>query len=154
LTRKLTVKKEIRTLGLDLCNQRRFVGTIVRGGLYLDGVLAFPSESAPNNSSIASMIIGTRFFPELRLIMTHDPEERLDSSRTEKLTGLPVIEVDTARTGKSGGFKSYAVGKKNLQAKSTLEPEVLQKIFSTTWVMGTLPEPLRIAHLIAGSRFL
>jgi endonuclease V-like protein UPF0215 family len=153
LTRKLTVKKEIRTLGIDLCNHRRFVGVVVRGGLYLDGVLAFPSESKPKNSSIASAILGTRFFPELRLIMTHDPERLLDARLIERLTKLQVIEVEGARKRESQGFRPYKVGRKELQAKSTLEPETLQEIFSETWVTGRLPEPLRIAHLIGGTRF-
>src|SRR5438309_2238044 len=44
MTRKLIVKKEIRTLGLDLCNPQHLVGAIVRGGVYMDGVEVFPSN--------------------------------------------------------------------------------------------------------------
>ncbi len=153
MTRKLTVKKEIRSLGIDLCNPKRLVGVVVRGGVYLDGVLVFPSESRLKNGSIASAILRTRFFPELRLIMTHDPEEQLDPEVIERLTKLPVIQVDRARRRTSGGFKSYKVGRKKLLAKSTLEPKTLQEIFSTTWATGALPEPLRLAHLIVRSRF-
>src|SRR5712692_861551 len=69
MTRRLTIKKEIRTLGLDLCNPRRLVGAVVRGGVYLDGVLVFPSNPIPESRSIASAILETRFFPELRLII-------------------------------------------------------------------------------------
>ena len=153
MTRKLTVKKEIRTLGLDLCNPKHLVGAVVRGGLYLDGVLVFPSESRTKNSAVATTILGTRFFPELRMIMTHDPTEQLDPEVIERLIKLPVIQVASAREGNSDGFKPYKVGRKWLQVKSSLPSGVLQGILSTTWATGMLPEPLRIAHLVARSRF-
>jgi endonuclease V-like protein UPF0215 family len=152
MTRKLTVKKEIRTLGLDLCNPGRLVGAVVRGGLYLDGILVFPSKPFPKNRSIASAILETRFFPELRLIMTHGRKVRLDAKIIERLTKLPVIQVDSARERNSRGFKRYKVGRKWLQAKSSLPPVVLQEILLTTWATGKLPEPVRIAHLVARSR--
>jgi hypothetical protein len=153
MTRKLTIKKEIRTLGLDLCNPRRLVGAVVRGGLYLDGILVFPSKPIPKSRSIASAILGTRFFPELRLIMTHDLKVRLGAKVIERLTKLPVIQVDSARKRSSDGFKRYKVGRKSLQVKSSLPPVVLQEILLTTWTSGMLPEPVRIAHLVARSRF-
>jgi endonuclease V-like protein UPF0215 family len=151
MTRRLTVKKEIRTLGLDLCNSQCFSGAVVRGGVYLDGVLVFPSK--PKTRWIASAILRSQFFPELRLIMIHDHETRLDSKIIERLTKLPVIQIASARKRRSAGFKSYRIGKKELQVKSSLQPRILQEILSTTWTTGTLPEPLRIAHLLARSRF-
>jgi hypothetical protein len=153
MTRSLTVKKEIRTLGLDLCNPRRLVGAVVRGGTFLDGVVVFPSNPVPNSKSVASAIIGTRFFPELRLIMTHNSKVRLDTKVIESLTKLPVIQVNVARKRNSNGFKPRKVGSKWLQVKSPLPPRILQEILSTTWATGMLPEPLRVAHLVARSRF-
>jgi len=153
MTRRLTVKKEIRTLGLDLCNPQRLVGAVVRGGTFLDGVVTFPSKPIPKSKSIASAILETRFFPELRLIMMHDPKVQLDPKAIQTLTRLPVIQIDSAKKRDSDGFKPYKVGKKWLQVKSSLPPGVLQEILSTTWAMGTFPEPLRIAHLVARSRF-
>jgi endonuclease V-like protein UPF0215 family len=153
MTRRLTVKKEIRTLGLDLCKPRRLVGAIVKGGLYLDGVVVLPSSPTPNTRSIASAILETRFFPELRVIMTHDPETRLNSRTIERLTRLPVIQVKSSREGNSNGFKPYIIRRKELQVKSSLPPGILQEILSITWTTGILPEPLRIAHLLARSRF-
>ena len=152
MTRKLTVKKEIRTIGLDLCNPRRLVGVIVRGGVYLDGVVIFPSNPIPKSRSIASAILGSRFFPELRLIMTHDPKARINPKVIEKWTKLPLIQIDSARRRNSDGFESYRVVGKELQVKSSLQPGILQDLLSTTWVTGILPEPLRIAHLLARSR--
>ncbi len=153
MTRSLTVKKEIRTLGLDLCNPERLVGAVVRGGTFLDGVAVFPSNPIPNSKSTASAILRTRFFPELRLVMTHDPKARLDNRAIERMTGLPVIEVESASTRKYERFRPYKVGRRELQVNSTLPPKTLQEILSTTWTTGMLPEPLRIAHLVARSRF-
>ena len=153
MTRSLTVKKEIRTFGLDLCNPLRVVGAVTRGGDYLDGVLLLPSNPRLETKWIASEIIRTRFFPELRLIMTHDPETQLDPMEIERLTKLPVITVDSTRKRQSDGFKSYKVGQRQLKVKSPLPPRILQEILCTTLTTGTLPEPLRIAHLLARSRF-
>jgi endonuclease V-like protein UPF0215 family len=153
MTHRLTIKKEIRTLGLDLCNPRHLVGAIVRGGVYLDGVMVFPCKPNPKSRSIATAILRTRFFPELRLIMTHEPETRLDTKIIERLTKLPVIQVNSARKTSPNGFKPFRVGRKKLQVKSSLMPRTLQEILLTTWTTGTLPESLRIAHLIGRSRF-
>src|SRR5712692_10460970 len=101
MTRRLTVKKEIRTLGLELCNPRRLVGAVVRGCVFLDGIVVFPSNPIPKSKSIRSAILGTRFFPELRLVMTHDPKGRLDAKVIERVTRLPVIQIDSARKRKS-----------------------------------------------------
>src|SRR2546427_5950473 len=153
MTRSLTVKKEIRTLGLDLCNPLRVVGAITRVVDYLDGVLVLPSNPTTETTLNASKIIRTRFFPELRLIMTHDPEKQLDPDLIERLTKLPVITVVSRRKRQSDGFKSYKVRQKQLQVKSSLSPRILQEILSTTSAIGILPEPLRIAHLLTRSRF-
>jgi endonuclease V-like protein UPF0215 family len=153
MTRKFVVKKEIRTLGLDLCQPKWVMGAVVRGGHYMDGVQVFSSKQIPKNSSVASAILEARFFPELRLIMTHDPEMRLNSALIERLTKLPVIEVASNRKTISDGFKPHSVRGKKLHAKTSLPPRTLQEILLTTWTIGTLPEPLRIAHLIARSRF-
>lgn len=153
MTRKFTIKKEIRSLGIDTCKPGRMIGAVVRGGLYLDGIVKFSSKSAGENPSIAREILGTRFYPELKLIMTHDPERKLDARMIEKETGLPVIEVRTRRDTRSNGFEPFHVGRRTLQIRTSLETSIVEKIFERTWTMGQLPEPLRVAHLIAGSRF-
>jgi hypothetical protein len=129
------------------------VGAVTRGGDYLDGILVLTPNPRPKTALIASEILRSRFFPELRLIMTHDQETRLDPKVIERLTGLPVTRVDATRKRQSDGFKSYKIGRKQLQVKSSLPPRILQQILSTTWTTGMLPEPLRVAHLLARSRF-
>jgi endonuclease V-like protein UPF0215 family len=153
MTRKFTVKREIRTLGLDLCEAPRLVCAVVRGGDFLDGVAILPADSRLSNTSIVSAIIQLRFFPELRLIMTHDPRALLDTSKIEKLAKLPVIEVDSTRTRLRKSYRQYRLEGKTLQMKSSLSTRILGEVLSTTWTTGTLPEPVRIAHLIARSRF-
>ncbi len=119
----------------------------------MDGVEVFPPNPILDSRSIGSAILETRFFPELRLIMTHDPETLLDTKIIEKLTKLPVIQVNSATRRNPKGFRPYTVGRKELEVRSSLLPRTLQEILSTTWTIGTLPEPLRIAHLLGRSRF-
>jgi endonuclease V-like protein UPF0215 family len=153
MTRKFVVKKEIRTIGLDFCSPKRSIGAVVRGGHYLDGVVVFPAKFASKSKSIAMAIRETRFFPELKLIMVHNSRLRLNAKLVERLTRLPVIEVTSAGRRAPGGFKTCKVGSKKLQVASSLPFEILEEVLSTTWVTGTLPEPLRIAHLVYRSRF-
>lgn len=142
-------------MGIDICNSERVIGAVVRGGLYLDGIVIFSPKPDQWNVSIARAIVRTRYYPELKLIMTHDPERRLDARKVETTTRLPVMEVRTvARVKKPKGFRPFDVQKKMLQVRSSLDPRVIQEILETTWTIGSLPEPLRVAHLIANSRFL
>ena len=155
MTRRFTVKKEIRSLGIDLCNPRRVIGAVVRGGLYLDGIVVFSSKPHRLNASIASEIARTRFYPELKLIMTHDPEQRLDFRKIERMTRLPVIDVRPGiRETGVNGFRRFRVARKELEVRSSLEPGIVLEVLERTLTTGSLPESLRIAHLIAKSRFL
>src|SRR5690242_13693459 len=127
MTRDLTIKKEIRALGLDLCNPERVFGAVTRGGYYLDGAFALPAKPTVGTTWIASTILRTRFFPELRLVMIHDPETRLHTSVVQRLTKLPVIQIDSTRKRQSNGFKPYKVGNKQLSARSSLPAKTLQE---------------------------
>jgi endonuclease V-like protein UPF0215 family len=153
MTKNLIVKREIRALGLDLCDPQRLTGAVTRGGNYLDGILVLPSKPTLKTMSIASAIRNSRFFPELRLIMTHDPETQLDPNVIERSTKLPVIQVSATKKTQSEGFELYKAGRKQLLVRSSLPPSILKEILSTTWTIGMLPEPLRIAHLLPSSRF-
>jgi endonuclease V-like protein UPF0215 family len=155
LTRRFTVKKEIRSLGIDLCNPMRVIGAVVRGGLFLDGIVVFSPKPNQWNASIAKVVIRTRFYPELKLIMTHDPEQSLDIRKIESMTRLPVIEVRASTRGiRLNGFRRFRVARKELYARSSLETTIVQEVLERSWTTGSLPESLRIAHLIAKSRFL
>jgi len=153
MTRKFTVKKEIRTLGIDLCNPKHTIGAIVRGGIYLDGVAVLPTMRLSSTKTVASAIVELRFFPELRLIMVHDPQGHLDPKILKRLTKLPVIKINSSGAKNVEGYLPYRFGRKILLLKSSLEVQILRQILATTWTTGILPEPLRIAHLVANSPF-
>ena len=155
MTRRFGVKKEIRTLGIDLCNPKRVVGAVVRGGLYLDGIAVSASKSNGWNTSIASGVVGMRFYPELKLIMTHDTEQRLDIRKIERVTRLPVIQVHASNRGTlPDNFQRFRIQRKELMVRSTLDARIVEEVLKRTWTTGSLPESLRVAHLIARSRFL
>ena len=153
MTRKFVIKKEIRSLGIDLCKPSRVIGAVVRGGLFLDGLVVFSPEPRRWKASIANEILQTRFYPELKLIMTHDPARKLNIGQIEKQTRLPVIDVRAATEKRSKGYDLFTVGKRWLQAKTSLETKTVQEILSRTWTTGSFPESLRIAQLVAKSRF-
>ena len=155
MTHRFTIKKEIRSLGIDLCNPKRVIGAIVRGGLYLDGIMVFSITPNRWNTSIGKGVVRTRFYPELKLIMTHDPEQRVNTGNIQRMTKLPIIEIRAAtRSSRQNGFRRFRVARRELQARSSLEARIVQQIMDRTWTTGTLPESLRIAHLVAKSRFL
>src|SRR5438132_4350235 len=82
-----TVKPEIRILGIDACGDGAIVGAIVRGGLYLDGILNFQETITGN---VSEQIHQSRYYPELRVIMLHDPKSRLNIRQLWKTTGLQI----------------------------------------------------------------
>ncbi len=101
------VKKEIRTLGLDTCNPRSVVGVIVRGGLYLDGVVSFPHAQNEPARNCAERIIELRYFPELRAMMLHDPKDQLDSKLLERVTKLPTIAISKGRPRHGRSYRVF-----------------------------------------------
>lgn len=154
MTRRFVIKKEIRSLGIDLCNSKRVVGAVVRGGLYLDGIVVFSRGPVPWNSFIPNEIVRTRFYPELKLIMIHDPYQRIDSRKIEKTTKLPVLEVCSKPEGRAlEKFRAFRIGRREVFVRGGLEPRIVQEVLERTWTMGALPESLRVAHLVARSRF-
>ena len=153
MTRRFTVKKEIRALGIDLCNPERVVGAVVRGGLYLDGVVVLSRGPTPRTKFIANQIVQTRFYPELKLIMTHDPRQELDNRKIEKTTSLPVLEISSEPHGNvQDGFHEFRIGRKRVFVRGGLEASKVEEVLGRTWTEGSLPESLRVAHLIARSR--
>ena len=152
MTRPLrTVKKEIRILGLDLCNTRGITAAVLRGGQFLDGVFTLRDPGRLSDREIAGRIIGTRYFPELRAIMVHDPENRSNTDTIEKATRLPVIALSSVRPRRPG-FRVAPAGRGRLWVRTSLPGETLSRILSLTTVFGRLPEPARVAHLLAKTR--
>src|SRR5262245_23533169 len=85
-----TVKREIRVLGIDACRERQVFGAVVRGGLYLDGIICHELE-AQAEKGLANAILKSKYFPELRMIMLHDPKARVDSDNLGAKSKLPTM---------------------------------------------------------------
>jgi endonuclease V-like protein UPF0215 family len=140
-------KKEIRILGLDASNPNVTIGAIVRGGLYLDGVLTFSGKI--NSSQLAREITKTKYFPELRIIMVHDPNGKLNPRAIGRITRLPSIDVllganDRAKGARGSPSKHHREG-----GSSGISPAMKTRILELTKATGRMPEPVRIARLLA-----
>jgi len=144
-----TIKKEIRILGLDTCNPMLTTGVIVRGGAYLDGVLSIPSSRNDVSRTFAKRIIESAYFPELRAIMVHVPDDQLDPTVVERLTKLPTMVISKDKPNDGRGYQCFQGDLGRLWLKTRLESTTLKKILSVSWTTGKLPEPLRVAHLLA-----
>ena len=149
----LAVKEEIRIIGLDTCNPGLIVGVVARGGLYLDGVISFPPNPENTMRECARRIVDSSYFPELRAIMLHDPDDERDSRSLERITSLPTIAVSKDEPGHGRGYKVFNGNLGRLWVKTRLELTILMKILAASWTFGRLPEPLRVAHLLASLDF-
>src|SRR5713101_6731355 len=148
MTNLMTVKKEIRVLGLDTCRKDVIIGAVVRGGLYLDGVMRLHGADSMNSFAVAKFVRASRYYPELRVIMTHDKAGTLNATSLERAGGLPVIQVATSP---KHGYKRYLAKNGAVSIRTRLPVQTVNRIVSLTWTRGKVPEPLRIAHLIAMS---
>ncbi len=147
MTRPITtVKKEIRILGLDTCRPGKVFGAVLRGGLYLDGVIFVLGQK-----KAAMAIRESRYYPELRAVMLHDPHGRLKPGAVEKHTRLPVIQVSRSKPARKG-YQQFNSERGSIWVRTSIAYPTMKRILLTTWTLGRLPEPARIAHLLARAR--
>ncbi len=142
-----TVKPEIRILGLDTCRNGEVFGAVVRGGLYLDGFVHFDLERS-GSRQLGEYVLATKYYPELRALMLHDPKDRLVITTIENVTMLPVIIISKGWRA-ARGYSVFRSPHGAVQRKSSLPSSTVDKILSVTWTYGTLPEPARVAHELA-----
>ena len=147
------VKEEIRILGLDTCNPGLTVGVVTRGGLYLDGVISISTSLKNTMKERARRVVNSAYFPELRAIMLHTPHDERDSRSLERMTGLSAIAISKEQPRHGRGYKPIDGNPGRLWVKTQLEPAILKKTLTATWRFGRLPEPLRVAHLLASLDF-
>lgn len=147
------IKEEIRIIGVDACNPRLTVGVVARGGFYLDGVISFPSNPKNAMTECARGIVDSAHFLELRAIMLHNPDDERDSRSLESITGLPTMAISKDEPRHGRGYKIFHRNRGRLWMKTRLEPAILTKILTVSWTFGRLPEPLRVAHLLASLAF-
>jgi endonuclease V-like protein UPF0215 family len=146
-----SVKKEIRILGLDTCRTGEVFGVIVRGGLFLDGVVRFPLADDLVGQELARAIVSTRYYPELRAIMLHDPKQLLSPETLENRSRLPIIEIARERQARKG-YVRFRANRKTLFHRTRLPRETVEEILALTWTHEGFPEPVRVAHLLASSK--
>ena len=143
-----TVKREIRILGIDACRRAAMIGAIIRGGLYLDGILTFHETTT---RKLSEEIRESRYYPELRIIMLHDPKSRLDTRQLWKATGLPVIEITKSKLHRGQNYARFEKKNKIIYARSKLNRETIRRVMDLSWAIDDLPEPVRVAHLLVKS---
>lgn len=172
------VKNEIRIIAWDDCSftrkskKVRIVGVITRGAKQIDGLLStiITKDGTDVTEKIANSILNSRHYNQLSIIMLDGISfagfNIVDMEELYKLTKLPVIAVqrkkpdvslflktleklfpDRVRVAKKAGkIKRY----KHLcyQCKG-IDTKTCEKIFDLTCVHSNIPEPIRVAHIIA-----
>jgi uncharacterized protein len=174
------LKKEMRVIGIDDAPFTKFtrgktlvVGTVFRGGSFLDGILSTKVNVDGNNATkkITEMINKSKFKPQLQCIFLDGIAvggfNIIDIKELNKKTGLPVMTI-IRRKPDIGNIKSILI---NLNKKSKikllekagsvvkmgkiyaqlngLNIETAREILKITCTRSLIPEPIRIAHLIA-----
>jgi hypothetical protein len=176
------IKPEIRILGIDDSPFSRkdekvlIIGTVYRGGSYLDGLLAFKIKRDGKDATdkIIKVIKKTRHFDQLQLIMidgiTLAGFNLVDIQKINKKTKLPVIVImrkkpeikkflealeKINKSGwktieKAGKISKIKVNGKNLYIQlSGISLKKAKSILQLTCLHSNIPEPIRVAHLIA-----
>jgi len=115
----------------------------------LDGVISFPPNRKNALRESARRIVDSPYFPELRAVMLHDPNDEPDSRLLERITNLPTMEISKDEPRHGRGYRVFHGNLGRLWVKTRLEPIILKKILAASWTFGRLPEPLRVAHLLA-----
>jgi len=179
------IKRELRILGIDDSPHKEkgkgtvmLVGTIFRGGEWLDGVLSkkIKVDGRDSTRKIISMINETRHNAQLRVAMldgiTFGGMNTADISKIYSETKLPVIVVNRKKPDfkkiekalnnfedktkrmrcieHAGPIHKVLAGKHNLYIQvAGIKLEDASEILKVSCTRGHIPEPLRAAHLIA-----
>jgi endonuclease V-like protein UPF0215 family len=178
------IKREIRILGIDdsalLTEKVMIVGTVFRGGDWMDGVLRsdITKDGLDATDVICRMITRSKHYGQIRAVMldgiTYAGFNVVDIQKLYRQTGIPVIVVMRSKPDfekiKSAlkyfpdGEERWAIiemaGRINKIAgrneKSSIyvqnagiSLESVNKIIRLTSIRSNIPEPLRVAHLIA-----
>ena len=129
------------------------MGVVARGGLYLDGVFSFPSNLKNAMRECARRIIDSAYFPELRAVMLHTAYDEQDLRPLERITSLPTIAISKDEPPHGQGYRVFKRKQSRVWLKTQLELTILKKILTVSWTFGGLPEPVRVAHLLASLDF-
>jgi len=183
------IKDEIRVLGIDdgpfnfgEGNKALMVGTVFRGGSWLDAVLTSSISVDGNDatSEIINMVLKSRHGEQVRVVMTDGLTvggfNVIDAMEVFRASGLPVISVtrnrpdldsiqralkkfddsrDRWRRIESAGPPKKHVFRKHRGRGSIffqgfgISDEDAHSIIEVTSTRSLMPEPVRVAHIIA-----
>jgi len=174
------LKKEIRVIGIDDSPFRKFkkgkvlvVGTVFRGGLFLDGVLSTKVNIDGNDSTkkLIDMINKCKFKPQLQCIFLNGIAVAgfnvIDVKELNKKTKLPVVVVIRRKPNIEKIKKTLVkINKKSkirlIEKAGSVIPagkiymqitgisiEKAKEILKIVCTRSLIPEPIRMSHLIA-----
>jgi uncharacterized protein len=156
------------------------VGVVYKGGIWFEGVMSTSVwvDGFDVTEKVAEMILSSPHYKQLRVIMlnglTYAGFNVIDIVELNKATKLPVIalakdkpnleSIQSALSNLDHAKERYQTllkageivclqnnGKKIFMHTSGLYCEDAQKIVAITSTRSSMPEPLRVAHLIASS---
>lgn len=178
------IKREIRILGIDdsalLSEKIMIVGTIFRGGDWMDGVLRsdITRDGLDATDVICNMITRSKHYGQIRAVMldgiTYAGFNVVDIHKIYMQTGIPVIVVMRSkpdfekiksalkyfpdreerwaiieRAGKIEEIAGENEKSSIYVQRAGISLESVIKIIRLTSIRSNIPEPLRVAHLIA-----
>lgn len=173
------MKKEIRILGIDDASFDKFrdkevlvIGTVFRGGNFLDGVLSVKVGVDGNDSTekLIEIINNCKFKPQLQCIMIDGIAfggfNVVDIDLLNKKTGIPVIVI-IRRMPDIENIKKVLIKLNKKEKIGLIEKagmptkindvfvqfkgigiEDVKKILKISCTHSFIPEPIRVAHLI------
>lgn len=173
------MKKEIRILGIDDApfdkfeeKEARIIGTVFRGGQFLDGILSTKVQIDGDDSAkkLVEMILSSKYLPQLQAVMLDGIAlggfNIIDISELHKNTGLPVIVVmrkmpDTdemksalCKLGMGDKIKLLERAGDIHRAENVYiqicgtTARVAKEMVRLSCTHSHIPEPIRIAHMI------
>ena len=174
------IKKEIRIIGIDDSPFNKFkdkkvlvVGVVMRGGLFVDGVLSTRVDVDGSNATdkIAKMISKCKFKPQLQCIFLNGIAVAgfnvVDVQQLNKKTKIPVVVVirtnpdivkikeTLAKIRQKNKIKLIEKAGKVIQIGNIfvqltgIDLEKSKEILRIVCTRSLVPEPLRLAHIIA-----
>ncbi len=174
------MRRQIRIVGIDDCAHKRgdkmtcIVGAFFRGGDFLDGVISteVAVDGDDSTQKIAGMINASKFKSQTRAILLNGIAvggfNIIDIHTLNVLTGIPIVAV----VRKMPNFKKIhsalkrlgwehrialldkagvpiRIGDVHVQFAGTTK-ETVEEILKLTCKNSSIPEPIRVAHLISG----
>lgn len=155
------------------------VGVVARLPMYIEGIMRTECEvdGTDANDAIAAMVLRSRYREQLRVIMIDGVAvggfNVVDIDRLHRETGIPCATVTRGMPDYDGMEKAlrahfpdwqqrmeiikrhplYRLGGRRsiYAAASGISIDDLEMIIGESTVIGSLPEPLRIAHLISSA---